>query len=111
MFKDYENRNLQLSLWAPNQQEVEASDLPMFALYDYVEYHTYDHLTDGFKLKWRDDFDLDKLWTFWYRHVGRSENNQAIFYPENVYVEDGNLVIKMEPEKYSREAQLTVLNN
>ena len=67
-----------------------------YLLFDYIEVYSYNPDTKGFDYEWRDDFnEFDQ--TRWHRASGTFEANSSIFYPSNVYTQDGNLVIKMEP--------------
>ena len=89
-----------MNFWTPEfhvwGQGLDASDMPWFLLYDYVEVFTYDLEDNEFHFHWRDDFD-----TFdterWRKANGGFEQNSSVFDPENVTVKAGNLVLKMEP--------------
>ena len=70
--------------------------MPWYLLYDYVEVFKYDHDENEFHLHWRDDFEtFDSL--RWHKATGGFDANSSEFYPENVSVKAGNLVLKMEP--------------
>ena len=70
--------------------------MPWYVLYDWVEVYNYDPAHDEFELDWRDDFNrFDQ--TRWHKGSGTFETNSSIFHPSNVYVQDGHMIIKMEP--------------
>ena len=100
-----------MNFWVPGfsdwNEGFDPIDMPWYARYDWVEFWEYVpesewDTTPGanywhpFKFSWRDDFDyLDQSrwhvsdnWTF--------GSNNVTFWKEQVYTENGNLVIKME---------------
>ena len=80
-------------LWG---SEFDSKDMPWFLLYDYVEVFSYDAVHNEFNLLWRDDFDsFDEK--RWHKASGGFDGSSSIFYPDNVSVKAGHLVIKMEP--------------
>ena len=92
--------SLRMNFWTPTFETwgfgLDASDMPWYLLYDYVEVHKYDEDTKDFHLQWRDDFDtFDTL--RWHKATGGFNANSSEFHPENVSVKAGNLVLKMEP--------------
>ena len=89
-----------MNFWTPTFHSwgagLDASDMPWYLLYDYVEVFTYDHDDNEFHLHWRDNFDtFDSL--RWHKATGGFDANSSEFHPENVSVKAGNLVLKMEP--------------
>lgn len=94
-------QSLRMNFWTPTFHSwghgLDASDMPWFLLYDYVEVHNWNHASNEFELHWRDDFDSfdDKRW---HKASGGFDANSSIFHPDNVSVKAGNLVLKMEPE-------------
>jgi hypothetical protein len=74
--------------------------MPWYTRYEYVEAYDYkgkDEETgeDLFELRFKDDFDnLDT--ERWALGNHSFDDNSATFVPENAYVEEGNLVLKME---------------
>ena len=66
-------------------------------MYDFVEVYTYNHDSKDFKLHWRDDFDSFEE-NRWHKSQGGFDKNSSVFYPENVSINAGNLVFKMEPD-------------
>ena len=69
--------------------------MPWYLLFDYVEVYNWDK-ESGFDLAWRDDFNqFDQ--NRWHKISGSFEGSSSVFYPQNVYVSGGNLVLKMEP--------------
>ena len=93
-------QSLRMNFWTPEfhvwGQGLDASDMPWYLLYDYVEVFTYDPADNEFHFHWRDNFD-----TFdaerWRKASGSFDQNSSVFHPENVSVKAGNLVMKMEP--------------
>lgn len=79
------------------------SELPKYQYVDYIEYHSYDTLTNEFSFEWRDDFDMfdnDRWgkanWTF--------DCNEVAFTPENAYIKDGKLVLAItDPNPLNKE--------
>lgn len=93
-------QSLRMNFWTPTfhswGEGFNPSDMPWYALYDYVEVFTYNKHSNEFELHWRDDFnDFDS--GRWHKASGGFEANSSVFYPQQVYTHDGNLVIKMEP--------------
>ena len=58
-----------------------------------------------FKLRWRDDFDSFDPGR-WFKQSGTFDENSSVFHSANVYTEGGNLVLKMEKDKYSHHKAL-----
>jgi beta-glucanase (GH16 family) len=52
-------------------------------------------------IKYQDDFNTLNE-NFWKKHRGTFKTNLAYFHPNNVYVEDGKLVMKLENDKRRR---------
>ena len=103
-------QSLRMNFWTPEfhvwGEGLDAADMPWYLLYDYVEVFTYDEADNEFHLHWRDDFD-----TFnsdrWHKASGGFDQNSSIFYPENVSVKSGNLVLKMEPDEVKHHTAAT----
>jgi len=97
-----------MNFWTPTFHSwghgLDASDMPWFLLYDYVEVHKWNHASNEFELHWRDDFDNfdDKRW---HKASGGFDANSSIFHPDNVSVKAGNLVLKMQPKGDTEKAQ------
>jgi len=94
-------QSLRMNFWTPTFHawgaELNSEDMPWYLLFDYVEAYKYNKDSGDFELDWRDDFnEFDQ--TRWHKLSGTFEANSSIFYPQNVYTSEGNLVIKMEPE-------------
>ena len=89
-----------MNFWTPTFHSwgkgFDAADMPWYVLYDYVEVYKYNAERNEFDLDWRDDFNAFDT-TRWHKASGSFETNSSTFSPENVYTENGNLVIKMEP--------------
>ena len=82
--------------WSPWGDNLDDSDMPWYTRYDYVKVEKYNVETESFDFYWQDDFDSfdskrwlkSELWTF--------GGNSSTFYVNQVYTEDGALVLKME---------------
>lgn len=94
-------QSLRMNFWTPEfhmwGRGLDARDMPWYLMFDYVEVFTYDTESNEFNLHWRDDFetfDADR----WQKQSGGFAQNSSVFYPENVSVKAGHLVLKMEPD-------------
>jgi|Transcript_6403 hypothetical protein len=89
-----------MNFWTPTfhswGQGFNAADMPWYVLYDYVEVFTYNEHLNEFEFHWRDDFNSFDSGR-WHKASGGFEANSSVFYPQQVYTSNGNLVIKMEP--------------
>ena len=89
-----------MNFWTPTFHSwgkgFDPVDMPWYVLYDYVEVFSYNEHKNEFEFHWRDDFDAFDS-SRWHKASGGFEANSSVFYPSNVYTNDGNLVIKMEP--------------
>ena len=77
---------------------IDESAMPAYQYVDWVEYSRYDEVTQKFIKQWRDDFNgFNPLrwkkgnWTF--------DGNEVDFIEENVYVENGHLVLVITDPK------------
>ena len=100
-------QSLRMNFWTPTFHSwgagLDASDMPWYLLYDYVEVYDYDQEANEFRLNWRDDFEsFDSL--RWHKATGGFDANSSEFVPENVSVKAGNLVLKMEPAVVEKKA-------
>ena len=92
-------QNLFMNFWTPEfyswGKGRDDSTMPWYTRYDYVETYAWDIASGDYVLLWRDDFDfLDT--TRWSVANGWSfDNNSSNFIKSNVYVEDGNLTLRM----------------
>ena len=94
-------------MWAPASNAHAGSDwhagfddstMPWYAMMDSVEYHSWNPATNDFDFEWADDFssfDTNK-WVV-SNDKGFAENHATYKYGQ-VYVADGNLVLKMEKD-------------
>ena len=93
-------QSLRMNFWTPTFHSwgkgLDATDMPWYVLYDYVEVFTYNEHLNEFEFHWRDDFNAFDSGR-WHKASGGFEANSSVFYPQNVYTSGGNLVIKMEP--------------
>jgi len=83
--------------WSPWGDNLDASDMPYYARYDYVEVWDYNADTKDFEFNWREDFNgpLDESRWLVSNNWGFG-GNSTTFMSSQVYTEDGNLVLKME---------------
>jgi len=93
-------QSLRMNFWTPEFETwghgLDPADMPWYVLYDYVEVFTWDEKSNEFRLHWRDDFESFNSGR-WHKASGGFEANSSVFHTSNVYTEDGNLVLKMEP--------------
>ena len=93
-------QSLRMNFWTPTfhswGKDLDAHDMPWYALYDYVEVFEWDPHDEDFKFFWRDDFDSFDAGR-WHKASGSFDANSCEFHPSNVYTEDGVLHLKMEP--------------
>jgi len=93
-----------MNFWTPVFEswgkDLDAKDMPWTVEYDYVETYTYCTKENTFDFHWRDEFDtLDtKRWNV-------SDNkifggSSTTFRSSQVSVNNGNLVLTMEPEQH-----------
>jgi hypothetical protein len=99
-----------LSFWTPLREEaasgLDDSNMPYYTRYDYVEAYDYVESTDEFVLRFRDDFEhLDS--ERWSLGNHTFADTSTTFVPDNAYVSDGNLVLKMEksPHQHPEEPE------
>ena len=95
-------QSVMMNFWTPTFDSwgkgLDASDMPWEVEYDYVETYTYNHDTKGFDFNWRDNFN-----TFDTNRWHKSDNttfdaNSTIFRASQAFINEGNLVLKMEPD-------------
>jgi len=91
-----------MNFWTPTFESwgkgLDAKDMPWYVMYDYVETYTYNNETRGFDFNWRDNFT-----TFDTNRWHKSDNttfdaNSTTFRASQSYIQDGSLVLKMEPD-------------
>jgi hypothetical protein len=89
--------------WMPWGEGVDLNSMPWFVHYDYVEAYTYNWNTHGFDFAWRDNFDYFDTgrWVIsdWWNFGG----SDTMFMHNNVYVENGNLVLRMDHQYHNNE--------
>ena len=91
-----------MNFWTPTFQSwgqgLDATNMPWYVLYDYVETFTYNSETNGFDFHWRDDFitfDPDR----WHKSDNTTfDANSTTFRASQSYISQGHLVLKMEPD-------------
>ncbi len=82
--------------WSPWADHFDDAAMPWYAKYDFIEVHDYDHDKKDFKLRWRDDFNSWDVKKWYASDNWGFENNSSLFMGSQVYVENGNLVLKMD---------------
>ena len=82
--------------WSPWNDYFDDAEMPWYAKYDFVEIYDYDQKTGDFNLRWRDDFNTFDSKKWYASDNWGFENNSSLFMSSQVYVEDGNLVLKMD---------------
>ena len=82
--------------WSPWNDYFDDAAMPWYAKYDFVEVYDYDLDKKDFKLRWRDDFNSWDTKKWYASDNWGFENNSSLFMGSQVYVEDGNLVLKMD---------------
>lgn len=95
-------QSVMMNFWTPTFESwgkgIDIKDMPWYVKYDYIETYTYNSETKGFDFNWRDNFN-----TFDSNRWHKSDNttfdaNSTTFRASQSYIEDGNLVLKMEPD-------------
>ena len=102
-----------MNFWTPTFDSwgkgLEPADMPWYVLYDYVETYTWNAHHGGFDFHWKDDFkhfDAKR----WHRNDNTTfDANSTTFRASQAYTDDGNLVLKMEPEQAVVSQLLVVL--
>ena len=82
--------------WSPWNDYFDDAEMPWYAKYDFVEVYDYNTTSKDFKLRWRDDFNTFDTKKWYASDNWGFENNSSLFMSSQVYVEDGNLVLKMD---------------
>lgn len=82
--------------WSPWNDFFDDVAMPWYAKYDFVEVYDYDHDKKDFTLRWRDDFDTFDTKKWYTSDNWGFENNSSLFMGSQAYVDDGNLVLKMD---------------
>ena len=93
-----EAQNLFMDFWTPTfawwGDDFDDTGMPWYTWYDYVQVESYNRQTGQFELLWRDEFDsFDE--DRWFKSNGWGLGSST-FYKDNVYVENGALVFKMD---------------
>ena len=82
--------------WSPWNDFFDDVAMPWYAKYDFVEVYDYDQSSKKFNLRWRDDFNTWDTKKWYASDNWGFDNNSSLFMSSQVYVEDGNLVLKMD---------------
>ncbi len=88
--------NFWTPVWSPWNDYFDDAEMPWYAKYDFVEVYDYNVDKKDFTLRWRDDFDTFDTKKWYASDNWGFENNSSLFMSSQVYVEDGNLVLKMD---------------
>ncbi len=88
--------NFWTPVWSPWNDYFDDAEMPWYAKYDFVEVYDYNHDKKDFTLRWRDDFNTFDTKKWYASDNWGFENNSSLFMSSQVYVEDGNLVLKMD---------------
>ena len=83
-------------MWSPWNDFFDDAEMPWYAKYDFVEVYDYDQSSKQFNLRWRDDFNTWDTKKWYASDNWGFDNNSSLFMSSQVYVEDGNLVLKMD---------------
>ena len=104
----YVSQKIMMNIWNPVYTDWvgswDSEILPRFSYYDYVSYSAYtpgtgDNGTESnFTFSWKDDFDTfdDNRWEKSDDHTWGG--NQSLFIDENIYFENGNLILCLTDE-------------
>ena len=91
-------QNISMSFWTPywDAENLDDSQLPAYTKHDYVKAWDYDEATGDFTLRFMDDFKTfdENRWIA--RNDITFEGNSSKFMKTHAYVENGNLVLKMD---------------
>ena len=97
----HRDQSLKMNFWTPTfhswGQDFNDVNMPWYLLVDYVEAYSYNKDSNSFDFAWRDEFDFFDNHR-WKKTTGTFQSSSSMFSPSNVYTNDGNLIIKMEPE-------------
>lgn len=95
-------QSVMMNFWTPTFDSwgagLDAKDMPWEVVYDFVETYTYNQDKKTFEFNWKDNFD-----TFDTNRWHKSDNttfdaNSTTFRASQVYIGEGNLHLKMEPD-------------
>lgn len=91
-----------MNFWTPTFDSwgkgFNAEDMPWYVMYDFVETYTYNEETKSFDFHWRDEFH-DFNAQRWHKSDNTTfDANSTTFRASQSYIEDGKLVLKMEPD-------------
>jgi len=91
-----------MNFWTPTFEswgkDFKPEDMPWYVLYDYVETYTWNVEDQNFDFHWKDDF-TDFNAKRWHKNDNTTfDANSTTFRESQAYVQNGHLVLKMEPE-------------
>ena len=92
-----EPQKIMMNLWQPSAVDwagtFSASQLPVYAYYDWVKYYAYTPGSgDNFTLQWTDDFSTFDA-SRWQKATHTWDGNNAQFVTENAVIQDGYLIL------------------
>ena len=83
-------------MWSPWNDYFDDAEMPWYAKYDFVEVYDYNQTSKDFELRWRDDFNTWDTKKWYASDNWGFENNSSLFMSSQVYVENGELNLKMD---------------
>jgi endo-1,3-1,4-beta-glycanase ExoK len=94
-------QSLRFNIWAsesvPWTGSWDDSKLPVYQFVNYIDYKAYNTTTKVFEGGWRDDFNSFDT-TRWSKANWTFDTNRVDFFPDNVVVKDGILVLALTHE-------------
>lgn len=106
-----EAQNVIMDFWTPTfsgwGDNFDDTGMPWYTWYDYVKVETYNQGTGEFEFHWRDDFN-EFSEDRWVKSHGWGLGSST-FYKENVYIDNGALVFKMDRD-YSKSGDDDQIN-
>ena len=89
-----------MNFWTPTFESwhagFEDDGMPWYAEYDWVEVHDYDESSKTFTQRWKDDFNSIDYSRWEVASSGSFQQNTCEWSKDNVYTQDGHLVLKMD---------------
>ena len=93
-------QTLIMNFWTPTfwswHDGFEADGMPWYAEYDWVEVHDYDEKSKTFTQRWKDEFNSIDYSRWEVASSGSFQQNTCEWSRDNVYTQDGHLVLKMD---------------
>ena len=96
-------QSIMMNFWTPTFDSwgkgFDPKDMPWTVEYDYVETYIYNQKTDSFEFQWRDEFDTFDTGRWHKTDNTTFDANSTTFRASQAYINEGNLVLKMEVDK------------